>query len=91
MKENDFNDYQGESCTMLLKNMTHPPRASSAPAFKCQAIHVKVDKTTPQNQRETIGLVFSPKTKEFPAGIKTRLVAKISTCTDSKACLKDKQ
>jgi len=58
---------------------------------KVHAIHIEVDKMTPQIQRESIGLVFSPKTKEFPVGIKMRLVPEISTSTDHKVRLQAKQ
>ncbi len=55
------------------------------------AIHIEVDKMTLQIQRESIGLIFSSKTKEFLVGIKMRLVPKISTGTDYKVCLKTKE
>jgi len=73
-------------CNNLLEQVVHQPS-------NVKEIHIKIDKTTPQNQKESIlGLVFSPKTKAFLAGINMRLAAKkISTCTNSKACLKAKQ
>jgi len=67
------------------------PKQVACPPSTVKAIHIDVDMTTTQNQRENIGRVFSPKTKEFPVGIKMRLVAENFTCTDSKACLKAKQ
>jgi len=67
------------------------PKQVAGPPSTVKAIHIEVDTTTTQNQQESIGRVFSPKTKEFPVGIKMRLVAEIFSGTDSKACLKAKQ
>jgi len=67
-----------------------PEYAMYLPA-NIKAIHIEVDKATAWNQKESIGLVFSPTTKEFPVGIKMRLVPEISTSIDFKACLKAKQ
>ncbi len=41
-----------------------------------KAIHIEVDSMAPHNHDEQIGRVFSAKTKNFPAGIKMRLVAR---------------
>jgi len=43
-----------------------------------KAIHIEVDSKEPKNHRKWIGKVFSTNTKEFPVGIKMRLVAEIS-------------
>jgi len=58
---------------------------------RTKAIHIDIDSSAPKNHRERISKVFSPKTKEFPVGIKMRLVAEISHLTDSKGHHKAEQ
>jgi len=67
------------------------PEWDTCMAQQTKAIHIEVDSLTLQHHWEQIGLLFSAKTKEFPAGIKLRLVAKIPNLTDDKAHQKVKE
>jgi len=58
---------------------------------RIKAIHIEVDSKAPQNHHKRIRNVFSAKTKEFPTGIKMRLVAEISTLTSNTDQLKAEQ
>jgi len=51
-----------------------------------KAIQIEVDSRATKNHSEQISNVCSAKTKEFPAGIKMQLVAKISHLTNDKVC-----